>query len=381
MTNEYMHLFELNIEQTRILFSIEKELVKADIKASGNNSSSHSEKLVALKREWLNEWEASIITILSIKSTEIQSSSTEISINHNNYLYNYQEILEAIAKENEKSDNTTWLYMVILEATLFIPYSPLDSDLKSDKHKKYFRLKYEDQRGTLKDILHESNLIEVDCIDRYAKAYKRIIDKMEGKVKKYVIYGLTVALSTAALAAFAGAFVIQIAIAIYGPMFPTLHGAALITACLAAAGGGAIAAGGGGMVAGVAFIVGGGALIGAGVGTTGVAAHAGINSLIKLIVVSPKFALIQAAKLYVAITEIIINKQQNIKVAYEFINQFRQQIANLNKEIKEQELKFNKNKDNKKEINNLKKSLEYMEKAYKELLRFVSSFEEGMNAK
>lgn len=114
---DILSMFGLTGKQTRILFSIEKLLVLKDILNSKND--------IELKRKWLDEWSASILDYLAKASTNIPST-----------FMTRAEILEAVAQEHSLNINNTWYYLIMLEATLFVPYTALGKDSKDSKDEK-----------------------------------------------------------------------------------------------------------------------------------------------------------------------------------------------------------------------------------------------------
>lgn len=339
--------FGLNINQTKILFSLQKLIVENDISMEMN------EKKYVDKEKWLNEWSESILDYLGA----IDESQTRS-------FYNRYEIKEAISDEIiESQNNKTWYYIVILEATLFNPYIPLGKNKENDKG--YNKLKFIKQTQYIKDFVKADSIINENCVERFEKVYSKTLSKLKGVMSKVVISVVSVlaviGLATALAAVFAG----PIAVAIFGSQFVGLSGIALTNACLAAAGGGAIAAGGSGVAGGIAVIAGGGALLGAAGGGTAVG---GINMLVAA---TPDFTLTQAAKLEVVLKEIILNSQKDVRLAQNILSNYKEQINKLHSYIKDLELNIEKDKVM---IKNLKKSLEYMENAYKDAQVFTSSF-------
>lgn len=275
------------------------------------------------------------------------------------------EVLNLIAEENLKNINKTWFYLIILECTLFIPYTALGKS----NDKLYSKLKYKRQEDFLKEFVRKSGIIDESFIDRVNRTYSKSISKLTGKVTKNALKIVSIiaagALTFGAGAAFAG----KIAVAIYGSQFAGLSGAALTSACLAMAGGGAIAAGGAGMAGGMVVIAGGGALLGL---AGGGAAVGGISLLMSS---DPQLTLTQAAKLEVVLKEIVINVQKDIVNAQKVLDKYRKQIVNLQSQLADIRLRHEKDK---KTIENMKKSIDYMEKAYKNTVKFVSSYELGI---
>lgn len=74
--------------------------------------------------------------------------------------------------------------------------------------------------------------------------------------------------------------------------------------------------------------------------------------------------------------EIILNEQRDTRFAQEVLKNYKENIAVLNAQIAALGLEDKKNKT---QIKNLKKSVEYMEVLFKDMNRFASSFEVGMN--
>ena len=332
-------MFGLTEKQAKILFSIERLLVLNDIIYSKDNK--------MLKQKWLSEWSASVIDCLTKDPQNPVKFMTR------------GEILSAIALENSTDANNTWYYLIMFEATLFIPYYVLNKNKKE-----YDKLKYKEQTDTIKDMVRASAIMDEVFIDRFKKTYSVTISKLKGtKIPLYIVSTLAIA---AIVAATAGTLSGPIAVALYASQFPGLSGAALTSACLAIAGGGAIAAGGAGMAGGVLTIVGGGALIGLAIGGAGVGAAA------KFIATSPEFALTQAAKLEVVLKEIILNAQKDIMCAQKVLENYKNQIAYLHSELAKIKLEHGEDKEI---IKNMKESLDLMEKSYKNIIDLLKKYE------
>jgi len=356
---EALSKFGLNVEQTRILFSLQYLLVSKDI--------SVDEKTSSLKTAWLCDWKKSVEAYLGMIDDESRQLYTD-----------YDELNEAIVEEiSNNTTNVTWYYIVILESTVFTPYTPLtgsysDSDLyKRDYNRRYTKLKYKNNLEQLEKIVRDQGVISEKYIKTFDKQYRKTLEKISGKKLKVLLKGITVlavvGIATALTAIFAG----PIAVMIFGSQFSGLSGAALVSACLAAAGGGAIAVGGAGMTGGIIAIAGGGALLSMAVSGTAV------GSLSLLLSHSPEFALTQAAKLEVVLREIVCNAQNDIVTAQQVLKQFKQQIIELNTELKTLQLASGNNKD---QIENLKKAVSYLEKAYNSTNEFASCYDIGLKA-
>ena len=340
-----LDMFGLNSEQLEIMYSIEKNLVERDIQSNP--------KTEATRRKWLNQW------LCTLDDSVFSTSEMHV--------FNESSLYDAINRVSKASNNSTWFYLVMLEATLFHAYFPLDED--KDNIKAYSKLKFKSDTEYLKQIATKSGLMKPEYIDRYIETYKKAYRKISGKSTKAIITSLSILTVTAIVAAIAAIYAGPIAVAIFGKGFE-LSGVALTNACLAMAGGGAVAVGGLGMAGGVVAIAGGGALLGAaGSG----AAAAAILAFAKS---SPEFTLSQTVKLEVVLREVMLNAQQDTESAQAVISRLQDQIRTLQHELgkltKEQE------KD-KEAIKNLKQSVDMLKKAVKDMVIFKSSYEIGIN--
>lgn len=319
-----MDIFGLTVNQSRLLFSIEKYLVSKDIDKSKNDKDK--------KSEWLVKWEKSILEYLHLEDEKVDS------------LYGLYDIHKQIAEEKSKTDNLTWYYLVIFESVLFHAYSPIDKNIKE-----YKNLKYKDQIDDIKEMVIVEGLIDVSFIDDIKDAYDKAVKSISGNNKKAFAIVPAIAM-TVAVAALCSAFAGPIAVMLVGSNFAGLSGAALTSASLAMLGGGALAAGGAGMAGGTAVIVGGGALLG--FATGGTASVAGITLLS-----SPEYAVSECAKIEVVILE-ILNKVQNDKdAAFLALKRFEDSIGALSEYMNDLNPKIKKEKTEKQK---LKKSILYM---------------------
>ncbi len=350
--NILLEMFGLTAEQSLLMFSTERMIAAYDIYLS-KDKKNYQDKLL-----WLSKWEESILLYLK-KTTG----------NEDLRLLKRDELFSAYKEEYEKSPNKTWFYITVLECLEFTPYTNL-GDEKQDKI--YKKLKYNEKAcdKMLNDFFGELGYISKDMIDRLYKTYDRSISKISGKGKSIAVKVLVVFGITALCAALAAMGAGPIAVAIFGEQF-AFSGAALTSACLAMAGGGAIAAGGLGVAGGVAVIAGGGALLGlAGSGTAVAAASL-------LLLKAPDFTLTQAAKLETILKEIILNSQQDVVNAQTILNEYKKRIGELSRLVEEIKLD---SETTKQELKNIKESLKYMENSYNSMKVFESAFEEGLKA-
>lgn len=348
---DVLSAFGLTAEQTLFLFSLEKLLARKEVETDKDK------KQAILKEDWINRWTTSVEQVLT-NGNDLPS-----------HLISDQSAL-VDAFKNALSDSTvlTWYYLILLEAVTFRAYTPLGKDKASDKV--YSKLHYKVPTDFLKELVTQVGIGSPDLIDRYLKMYNKAIRKGSGAAQKAAIKVLTVIAAGAVVAAGAGAFAGPIAVALFGADFAGLGGASLTAACLAFIGGGAIAAGGAGMAGGVLAIVGGGALLGVAGGGAAVAGFSLMES-------SPELALSQAAKLDVVLREIILNGQHDVKMAQSILERYKEQIANMQKEVERLKLEHDTDKNL---IKNLARSIKYMEILYRDSETFTSSFGIGVAA-
>lgn len=139
-----------------------------------------------------------------------------------------------------------------------------------------------------------------------------------------------------------------------------MHGAALVSASLAAAGGGSLAAGGFGMAGGAVLIAGGGAVLG--LGTSGTALS---------LMMAPKFVQNDYAKL-LAKCDCVLLKQLDMKdevVALQ--HKIQSDLDEYKLRLKVLEGLENSNDECKQNIKALKKSITYTERTNKQLVKLI----------
>lgn len=191
------------------------------------------------------------------------------------------------------------------------------------------------------------------------------------EVLKTVITSLSItAVIAIVTVATAGAFAGPIAVALVGSNFAGLSGAALTSACLAYLGGA-------GMLGGTIAIVGGGAALGIGVGA-GVGGAVGSAGLL-----GKKNTIMQSAKLLTSVREIFLNDEHDVEFSNSVYEQYLQNITEIEKGLVELRLKKDvaKGKEKKAIAESIKKaeeSVEAMKVARKNMLKYNSSFAEGL---
>lgn len=365
----------LTEEQTEILYNLEYYKVLNDI--SSTKLPVGSEAIIELKTEWLKEWKT------------YMSNGYASFLQSENAVLNWYEKEDLLKKIEENNPSETWFRLVLLEAMLFEPYYPLslEKDKKGNEipSKKYKNINtplagYKKSEG---DRYLEEQFSYKYCgkgyIKRLRKCYNKVLRELNEVLKTALTSIVITAGVTIATVATAGAFAPTIAVALVGSNFAGLSGAALTSACLAYIGGGAIAAGGLGMAGGTMAIVGGGAILGLGVG----AGVGGITGSISLM--GKKNTILQSAKLLVSVREIFLNDEQDLVYSNSVYEQYVNNIRSIEKNLVDLKLKADtvdskEKKLLKAEIKNAEESVNAMKIAMKNMKKFISSYEIGMNS-
>lgn len=364
----------LTVEQTEILYNLEYYKTLNDIK--NTKLPINNDGVKQLKQEWLDEWKKymarGFASFLQIEGVE---------------LHWYRDEKELIQKVEGNEPNNTWFRLVLLEAMLFEPYYPLSlekdkkgNDIPSRKYKELQNIISGYKKGvgdSYLDLIFSGDYYTKGYINRLRKCYDKVLRELN-EVLKTVLTSVTVTAVIAIVAtATAGVFAPAIAVALVGSNFAGLSGAALTSACLAYLGGGAIAIGGLGMIGGTAAIVGGGAILGLGVGA-GVGGAVGAAGLM-----GKKNTIMQSAKLLVSIREIFLNDEHDVEYSNSIYEKYVQNITDIEKGLVELRLKADvasgrEKKELKDKIKKTEESVEAMKIARKSLLKFKTSFEEGL---
>lgn len=323
--------FTMNKIETRILYSLELQMIDEDIQRTKDN------KEQLLKNEWKKKW---------IEVTE--QSLQQNKVFEKDPLKTYAALETYAASQ----DNLLWLYNIAVELSMFKPY------FKFEEKEKKMKLSY---TKYVEEVFCKSQqYISYKAIQKIQKSYKDYYNYLENNTLKAVgVAGGAIAVA-AATGRLAFVFAPQIAVAIFGGAFPTLHGAALVSASLAAAGGGSLAAGGFGMAGGAVLIAGGGAVLG--LGTSGTALS---------LMMAPKFVQNDYAKL-LAKCDCVLLKQLDMKdevVALQ--HKIQSDLDEYKLRLKVLEGLENPNDECKQNIKALKKSIVYTERTNKQLVKLI----------
>ena len=363
----------LSLEQTEILYNLEYYKTLNDIETT--NIPITGESVKGLKTAWLQEW-SKFISAGFESFTQVPGAKM--------HWYSMDELYQRISENNP---NEPWYRLILLEAMLFEPYYSLgiEKDKKGNDVpcKKYKNLNnpingFKKTEGD--NFINEQftgKYCESGYVNRLRKSYNKRINELN-EVLKTVITSLSItAVIAIVTVATAGAFAGPIAVALVGSNFAGLSGAALTSACLAYLGGGAIAAGGAGMLGGTIAIVGGGAVLGIGVGT-------GVGGAVSSVgLMGKKNTILQSAKLLTSVREIFLNDEHDVEFSNSVYEQYLQNIIEIEKGLVDLRLKkdVEKGKEKKAIAETIKKaeqSIEAMKVARKSMLKYNSSFAEGL---
>lgn len=322
--------FTMNKIETRILYSLELQMIEEDIQRTKDN------KEQLLKNKWKEKW---------IEVTE--QSLQQNKVFEKDPLKTYA----AINTYASNQENLLWLYNIAVELSMFKPYFKLEEKSK--------KLKLSYTKYVEEVFCNAQNYISYKEIQKIQKSYKDYYNYLENNTLKVVgVAGGAIAVA-AATGGLAFVFAPQIAV-LFGGAFPTLHGAALVSASLAAAGGGSLAAGGFGMAGGAVLIAGGGAVLG--LGTSGTALS---------LMMAPKFVQNDYAKL-LAKCDCVLLKRFDMEDEVVALQQKLESDLNEYKlQLKVLEGLDNPNEECKQNIKALKKSIIYTERANKQLVKLI----------
>lgn len=323
--------FTMNKIETRILYSLQLQMIEEDIQRTKEN------KEQQLKDEWKKKW--IVVTEQSLQQNKVFETDP---------LKTYA----AINTYASNQENLLWLYNIAIELSMFKPYFKLEEKSK--------KLKLSYTKYVEEVFCSSQNYISYKEIQKIQKSYKDYYNYLENNTLKVVgVAGGAIAVA-AATGGLAFVFAPQIAVAMFGGAFPTLHGAALVSASLAAAGGGSLAAGGFGMAGGAVLIAGGGAVLG--LGTSGTALS---------LMMAPKFVQNDYAKL-LAKCDCVLLKQLDMKdevVALQ--HKIQSDLDEYKLRLKVLEGLQNPNDECKQNIKALKKSIAYTERTNKQLVKLI----------
>ena len=299
---------KLDFMQARMLHSIEYAIVAHDI------TEEKHPKRAERKRAWLKEWSEMVVETVDL----VWAASA-------GYFLGSDAIYDSVATRLDNRANSSWLWLIAMEAKRFKPYVPLHGD--NDKLYKGLKLG-SDYLGEV--FCERQSVVEKKDLTKLDKAVNSARSKLDGAVTKRVVGAagtVVVVAATGGLAFYFAPAIAPTLAAALGLEAAALHGAALTSASLAFLGGGAIAAGGTGMAGGTMLIAGGGALLGA-VGGSGVSAATSMA-----LVTNGSYVLDECAKLVAFCKEVLIGRYDDLNSVAEIHTVLNQRILELEVEI------------------------------------------------
>lgn len=299
---------KLDFMQARMLHSIEYAIVAHDI--TEEKHPKHAER----KRAWLKEWSEMVVETVDL-----------VWAANAGYFLGSDAIYDSVATRLDNCANSSWLWLVAMEAKRFKPYVPLHGD--NDKLYKGLKLG-SDYLGEV--FCERQSVVGKKGLTKLDKAVNNARGKLDGAVTKRVVGAagtVVVVAATGGLAFYFAPAIAPTLAAALGLEAAALHGAALTSASLAFLGGGAIAAGGAGMAGGTMLIAGGGALLGA-VGGSGVSAATSMA-----LVTNGSYVLDECAKLVAFCEEVLIGRYGDLNSVAEIHTVLNQRIVELEVEI------------------------------------------------
>lgn len=299
---------KLDFQRARILHSLMRAKIIYDIEHERHP------KAAAKKKSWLEEWSGKIAETVSLAWTADAG-----------YFLEEDALYDVIGELCDVDANSSWLWLVVMEAVQFRPYMPL----RDGNDKAYKGLKFD--TDYLEEVFCERQGVvgkkELRALD---KAVNSARSKLDGVVTKRVVgVAGTVAavVATGGLAFYFAPAIAPALAAVLGAETASLSGAALTSASLAFLGGGSLAAGGAGMAGGTMLVAGGGALFGA-VGGSGVSA---VTSM--ALATNGSYVLDECAKLVAFCGEVLIKRYGDIVSVEQIHAVLNQRIVKLEVEI------------------------------------------------
>lgn len=334
----------LDRKKTSILYSLELLKCNLDIESTKNPLDKEIKKL------WVDSW--------------INATQSTLKESDDFWIKDITILTESINDELANTVDDSWMDIISLELSVFIPYYPLNSEHDSKYQKLKFNLKSFDK--VLASIQDYESIKDIKDI---YKEYKKNHDLLSGKNTKQAIGTIGAVVVTTVTGGLAFYFAPQIATLLVGSSFVGLHGAALTSASLAMLGGGSLAVGGLGMAGGTMVIAGGGTIL-------GLTASGLTNKATTLLFSNSDYTLKECSKLLTITKYTILNKYSNIEVAERLLLQLNNRITSLTESYDEISTTI----ENKKEIiRGIKNSIKYLKKTSLELEKVINKTKKAIH--
>ena len=303
-----LRCLKLDFQRARILHSLMRARIAYDIEYEARP------RVAAKKKDWLEEGSRKIAEAVGLAW-----------VANAGYFLEGAVLYDAIDKLYDVDSNSSWLWLVGMEAVRFKPYMPLHGD----NDKIYEGLKPE--TDYLGDVFCERQGIvgkkELRALD---KAVNSARGKLDGAAIKRVVGAagtVVVVAATGGLAFYFAPAIAPVLAAALGAETASLSGAALTSASLAFLGGGSLAVGGAGMAGGTMLVAGSGALFGA-VGGSGISAATSMA-----LATNGSYVLDECAKLVAFCEEVLIKRYGDVASVEKIHAVLNQKILKLEIEI------------------------------------------------
>ena len=139
-------VFGLTVEQTEVLFALQRRLIQADVKCESTKKPIFGNNKTKEKQTWLNLWDKSIQLYLEKLGKE-----------RRNVAISTDDLRRIITEIDKQTQNKVWKHMVFLECVLFHLYYPLDTN--KDAHKPFKGLRIDKQ--TRKEVMKNTRFLMV----------------------------------------------------------------------------------------------------------------------------------------------------------------------------------------------------------------------------
>lgn len=278
---------ELDPQKARVLHSLMRQKVLYDIEREKHDR--HAER----KGKWLDEWSRRITQTIGVEGDGYFLDGKSL----------YDEINGTVG-----AGNGEWLWLVALELVMFKPYFPLHGD--NDKEYKSLKAR-SDYIGDV--FCQKQTLIAAKELHGLGRGVKNMENRLDGAMARRLGGTACVVVAVAAtggLAFYLAPAVAPVFAAAFGFEAAGLYGAALTSASLAFLGGGSLIAGGAGMAGGTMLIVGGGAVLGA-AGGAGMSAAASMA-----MATNGDYVLEECAKLTAFCKDVLVKRYGDLASAY-----------------------------------------------------------------
>ena len=207
-----IHFYSLDRETTRIAFSLKLAAINYDC---GNEK---NEVRKGQKRSWARAWQDSVADGLGIDA--------------GGYFLSEEDAYGALETVSRRRGGKVRALLVAQELVEFRLYSQI-----GDEEKKEYRGLKESGSWVKREFPRRQDAVDLDAVRSLEKQCGAHIRELSGTLPKVLVGGAIAVAAALGTGGVAAALAPDIAVGIFGGSFVGLHGAALVNASLAAAGG------------------------------------------------------------------------------------------------------------------------------------------------